>query len=930
MGIYEKIFGNPSKKYIKRIAPIVKKINDLEKDFSAFSDEDLKKKTEEFKEKIKTRLSSFVDEETQDELNTKKDLDKEKRDRQNRKEKKVLDEILPEAFAVVREAAKRTIGQRHFDVQLMGGIALHEGNISEMRTGEGKTLVSTLPIYLNALLGKGVHVVTVNDYLARRDAQWMGKIYDFLGLKVGVIVHDFSYLVDFGQGHRSKQLGSGGQEEKGLVVEQQVEIEKEDLVEVGRRDAYSADITYGTNNEFGFDYLKDNMASDTIQKVQRDLQYAIVDEIDSILIDEARTPLIISAPAEESGDMYRKFAAIVPTLKENEDYNVDEKMRAVSLTDGGISKIENILGMSNIYDKGVELVHHIEQALKAQVLFQKDRDYVVKDGEIIIVDEFTGRLMFGRRYSEGLHQAIEAKEAVEIKRESMTLATITFQNYFRLYNKLGGMTGTAMTEEEEFFNIYKLSVIEIPTNNPMIRKDVADKIFKNEDGKFKALVEEIKDRYEKGQPVLVGTISIERNEVLSGLLKVQGVPHEVLNAKNHEREAAIIAQAGAKGAVMVATNMAGRGVDIVLGGHPFDAERAEEVKGLGGLCVFGSERHESRRIDNQLRGRAGRQGDPGFSQFFISMEDDLMRIFGADRIKRLMTTLGIPDDQPIENKMISRAIETAQKKVEGHNFDIRKHVLEYDDVMNRQRTAIYGKRNKVLVGRDEIEEKEVSLIEKTKEIFNVEIKNLIAFHTSKDRDGVDKKEIWENFITIVDKDTLDFKEEDLEQLGSRDIEEKFLNVIDKQFEERRESMNEEELTKLIRMIYLRIIDMFWINHLTEMDHLRAGIGLVGYGQKDPLVEYKHKSFSMFQQLLGLIDNNFVRTFFKIQIQKSQIPQNKSQENRKIEYKKEDVSGSEKQKSEQTVSARSREEIGRNDPCPCGSGKKYKRCCGANK
>ena len=930
MGIYEKIFGNPSKKYIKRIAPIVKKINDLEKDFSAFSDEDLKKKTEEFKEKIKTRLSSFVDEETQDELNTKKDLDKEKRDRQNRKEKKVLDEILPEAFAVVREAAKRTIGQRHFDVQLMGGIALHEGNISEMRTGEGKTLVSTLPIYLNALLGKGVHVVTVNDYLARRDAQWMGKIYDFLGLKVGVIVHDFSYLVDFGQGHRSKQLGSGGQEEKGLVVEQQVEIEKEDLVEVGRRDAYSADITYGTNNEFGFDYLKDNMASDTIQKVQRDLQYAIVDEIDSILIDEARTPLIISAPAEESGDMYRKFAAIVPTLKENEDYNVDEKMRAVSLTDGGISKIENILGMSNIYDKGVELVHHIEQALKAQVLFQKDRDYVVKDGEIIIVDEFTGRLMFGRRYSEGLHQAIEAKEAVEIKRESMTLATITFQNYFRLYNKLGGMTGTAMTEEEEFFNIYKLSVIEIPTNNPMIRKDVADKIFKNEDGKFKALVEEIKDRYEKGQPVLVGTISIERNEVLSGLLKLQGVPHEVLNAKNHEREAAIIAQAGAKGAVMVATNMAGRGVDIVLGGHPFDIERAEEVKKLGGLCVFGSERHESRRIDNQLRGRAGRQGDPGFSQFFISMEDDLMRIFGADRIKRLMTTLGIPDDQPIENKMISRAIETAQKKVEGHNFDIRKHVLEYDDVMNRQRTAIYGKRNKVLVGRDEIEEKEVSLIEKTKEIFNVEIKNLIAFHTSKDRDGVDKKEIWENFITIVDKDTLDFKEEDLEQLGSRDIEEKFLNVIDKQFEERRESMNEEELTKLIRMIYLRIIDMFWINHLTEMDHLRAGIGLVGYGQKDPLVEYKHKSFSMFQQLLGLIDNNFVRTFFKIQIQKSQIPQNKSQENRKIEYKKEDVSGSEKQKSEQTVSARSREEIGRNDPCPCGSGKKYKRCCGANK
>jgi len=921
MGIYEKIFGDPSKKQLKRIQPLVDKINKLEKDLEGFSDEELRKKTEEFRERIKTRLSQFIEEPLEEGLNQ-RDLDKERLERQLKKEKQVLDEILPEAFATVREVSKRTLGMRHFDVQLMGGIILHEGKIAEMKTGEGKTLVSTLPVYLNALLGKGVHIVTVNDYLAKRDAQWMGKIFTFLGLRVGVIVHDHAYLVNFDQENKKTRK----QESKD--AETQVAIETENLIEVERKEAYKADITYGTNNEFGFDYLRDNMVVDLSQKVQRKLHYAIIDEIDSILIDEARTPLIISAPAEESGELYRKFAAIVPSLEENKDYNVDEKMRAVTLTDEGIKKMEQILGMKNIYDKGVELVHHIEQALRAHILYQRDKDYVVKDGEVIIVDEFTGRLMFGRRYSEGLHQAIEAKEGVEIKRESVTLATITFQNYFRLYNKLAGMTGTAMTENEEFYKIYKLEVVEIPTNKPMIRFDASDKIYRSEEGKFKALVEEIKERNKKGQPVLVGTISIEKNELLSQMLKMQGIPHEVLNAKHHEREAQIIAQAGSKGAVTIATNMAGRGVDIILGGHPYNKEKAEEIIELGGLCVLGTERHEARRIDNQLRGRSGRQGDPGFSQFYISMEDDLMRIFGAERIKRLMTTLGIPEDQPIENKMVSRAIETAQKKVEGHNFDIRKHVLEYDDVMNRQRTAIYSKRDKILEGKDEIGSKEVSLIEKAKNIFYEEVKNLVTFHTTGEREQWNIKEIWENFITIIDKDSLDFTEEDLEKINNaEELKNKLLKVIDQQFTKRIEEIGEENMTQLVKMLYLRIIDMFWVQHLTEMDHLRTGIGLVGYGQKDPLVEYKHRSYNMFKQLLGLIDGNFARTFFKIKIESGRFQESriKKQESRKEvkQFKRREEEDENKQK----VIAVKKKKIGRNDPCPCGSGKKYKKCCG---
>ena len=943
MGIYEKIFGDPSKKQLKKIKPVIEKINKLEKDIEKLSDEDLRKKTSEFRERIKTRISQFVDDPL-DEIKGEKDLDKTRKERKLRREKQVLDEILPEAYAVVREASRRALGMRHFDVQLIGGVVLHEGRIAEMRTGEGKTLVSTLPLYLNALLGKGVHVVTVNDYLAKRDAQWMSRVFDFLGLKVGVIVHDYAYLVDFNQEKKEiPQSSEQIEKQEKKEVEVQIEIENKYLVEVERKEAYMADITYGTNNEFGFDYLRDNMVTHSSKKAQRDLHYAVVDEIDSILIDEARTPLIISAPAEESGELYKKFASIVPSLKENDDYNIDEKMRTVTLSDDGIKKMEGILGMSNVYDKGVELVHHIEQALRAHVLYQKDKDYVVKEGEVVIVDEFTGRLMFGRRYSEGLHQAIEAKEGVEIKRESMTMATITFQNYFRLYNKLAGMTGTAVTESEEFYKIYKLDVIEVPTNKPMVRNDQSDKIYRTEEGKTKALVEEIKERNERGQPVLVGTISIEKNELLSNMLNMQGVKHEILNAKHHEREAQIIAQAGSRGAVTIATNMAGRGVDIILGGHPYDDKKAEEIKKLGGLFVIGTERHESRRIDNQLRGRSGRQGDPGESRFFISMEDDLMRVFGAERIKRLMTTLGIPEDQPIENKMISRAIETAQKKVEGHNFDIRKHVLEYDDVMNKQRAAIYTKRNKILQGKDEIEPStgsgqviDVSLIGKAKDVFVQEIKNIVNAHFGKfnnqdllDREKPEnKKEIWENFITIIDKDALDFGQEDLEKIESADeIENKLLGVIDKQFDERKKKLEEEGLINIIRIIYLRIIDMFWVQHLTEMNHLRTGIGLVGYGQKDPLVEYKHRSYKMFKQLLGMIDSNFARTFFKIQIERKEQPI-KMQEKR-VEEKRDKVEQFDSKKEtegEKNIVAK-KQKVGRNDPCPCGSGKKYKKCCG---
>jgi len=681
MSILSKIFGDANQKIINQLQKQVDEINNLEEKFKKFSDSDLKQQTK----KWQTELEN-------------KNFDE---------QQKILNKILPQAFAVVRETAKRTLKQRHFDVQLISGIVLHQGNITEMKTGEGKTLASTTAIYLNALTNRGAHVITVNDYLSRRDTVWMGQIYDFLGLTVGCLNHESAFL------YNNKSINSNldkERDEKGNF-----DVVDEFLKPVERKQAYQANITYGTNNEFGFDYLRDNMVQSLEQKVQvrrlnadptdfnrrsdaeNYLHFAIIDEVDSILIDEARTPLIISAPDTSPTKKYVEFFRLVARLKENEHYNIDEKMRSATLTEEGIKKMEEMLGVENIYtDRGMREVHHIEQALKAKVLFKKDKDYVVKDGEIIIVDEFTGRLMFGRRYSDGLHQAIEAKESVEVKQESITMATITFQNYFRMYKKLAGMTGTAVTEAEEFSKIYNLDVIIIPTNKPIIRDDKTDVILKTEKEKYQAIVQEIKKRNEKGQPILVGTISIENNEHLSGLLKREGVEHKVLNAKYHEQEAEIIAQAGRKNAVTIATNIAGRGVDIVLGGNPCEKKEQDEVKKLGGLMVLGTERHESRRIDNQLRGRSGRQGDPGLSQFFVSMEDDLMRIFGGEKMKSLMTTLGVPDGMPIENKMISRQIENAQKKVEGNNFDIRKHLVEYDDVINKHREVIYKKRNKIL------------------------------------------------------------------------------------------------------------------------------------------------------------------------------------------------------------------------------------------
>ncbi|HEY4528070.1 MAG TPA: preprotein translocase subunit SecA, partial [Candidatus Paceibacterota bacterium] len=662
MGVLTGIFGDANEREIRKLGPLVGKISSLEAEFEKLSREELANKTAEFKKRLDQGAG--------------------------------LDDLLPEAFAAVREAAKRTLGQRHFDVQMLGGMALHRGKITEMKTGEGKTLVATLPAYLNALSGPpaggGVHVVTVNDYLSRRDGVWMGQIYHALGLAVGVLNHEASFLYD--PAHEAVKAEDAARDTLGSF-----KIVHEFLRPSTRREAYAADVTYGTNNEYGFDYLRDNMAYAPEQMAQRGHHFAIVDEVDSILIDEARTPLIISAPDEESGELYRVFAKIAPQLKEGPDYSVDKKFRAVSITEEGIEKIERILGITNIYtEKGVKYVQHLEQALRAQALFGRDKDYVVRGGEVIIVDEFTGRLMPGRRWSEGLHQAVEAKEGVMVQKESRTLATVTFQNYFRMYEKLAGMTGTASTSAEEFHKVYNLDVLEIPTNKPMVRIDHPDRVYQTEAGKLKAVAQELKERHEKGQPVLVGTISIEKNERLSEILKREGVPHEVLNAKNHEQEAEIIAQAGRKGRVTLATNIAGRGVDIILGGNPPNVMEGEEVKAVDGLFVLGTERHEARRIDNQLRGRSGRQGDPGETRFFVSLEDELMRIFGSERVKNMMGKLGIAEDEPIEAKLVSKAIESAQEKIEGFNFDARKHVLEYDDVMNKQRKAIYDRRKKIL------------------------------------------------------------------------------------------------------------------------------------------------------------------------------------------------------------------------------------------
>jgi preprotein translocase subunit SecA len=823
MSIIDKIFGDANEKYLKKLQPLVEKINSLENSLEKLPDEKLKEKTLEFKERL-------VKGET-------------------------LDDLLPEAFALVREAAKRTLGQRHFDVQLIGGIVLHQGKIAEMKTGEGKTLAATLPLYLNALEGNGCHLVTVNDYLARRDTVWMGQIYHFLGLSVGCLNHEQSFLYDPEYKKPPDEKEKMRDELGGFYVVEDF------LRPCQRKEAYSADITYGTNNEFGFDYLRDNLAYDLSQQVQRGFHYAIIDEVDSILIDEARTPLIISAPDVESSKWYEEFARIIPRLDSKTDYQIDEKRRVATLTEEGINKIEKILGMKNIYEeKGTRYLHHLEQALRAETLFKKDRDYIVKDGQVIIIDEFTGRLMPGRRWSGGLHQAIEAKEGVKVQPESLTLASVTFQNYFRLYKKLAGMTGTAATSAEEFDKVYKLEVVVIPTNKPMIRKDLPDRIYKTEAGKFKAVIEEIKNRHKIGQPVLVGTRSVEKNEYLGKLLEREGIPHQILNAKHHQKEGEIIAQAGKKGQVTIATNMAGRGVDIMLGGNPQNPDEARQIKELGGLHVIGTERHEARRIDNQLRGRSGRQGDPGSSQFFVSLEDDLMRIFGGERIKSLMGVLKIPEDMPIEANLVSKAIEEAQSKIEGLNFDLRKYLLDYDDVMNIHRETIYRKRREILTATNE--------------------------------------ELRERILELFLK--AGFSKED--------------------YEKKEKEIGEDKFFQLGRFIFLRILDTLWMDHLENMEYLREAVKLRAYGQRDPLIEYKNEGHKMFKKLLSQTESAVINTLINVKLQPVAAPpiyaDNSADSHRYDLYKPDKISGNQPAKRK----------LGRNDPCPCGSGKKYKNCC----
>ncbi len=911
------LFKTYSEKEVKRVQPLVKKINELEPDMQKLSDKELRGKTEEFKGRLEKG--------------------------------ETLDDLLPEAFAVVREAAKRVLGMRHFDVQLIGGIILHQGRIAEMKTGEGKTLVATLPVYLNALTGKGVHVITVNDYLAKRDSEWMGKVYKFLGLTVGLAI-----------------AGMTPQDKK---------------------KAYACDVTYGTNNEFGFDYLRDNMVIYKDQLVQRELNYAIVDEIDSILIDEARTPLIISGRGAQSSDLYKKADNFVRKLtpkviveedvkdfeqaEDNEkyDYIVDLKAKSASLTQKGIKKAEQEFGLENFNDiENSELVHNVNQALRAHGIMKKDIDYIVKDGEVLIVDEFTGRIMYGRRYNNGLHQAIEAKEHVKIADESKTLATITFQNYFRMYNKLSGMTGTAMTEEDEFEEIYKLDVVEIPTNKPMVRVDHHDIIYKNENAKFRAVINDIKESHEKGQPVLVGTVSIEKSEKLSKLLVKEGIKHEVLNAKSHEKEAAIVAQAGKYGAVTIATNMAGRGTDIMLGGNSeflakqemkrlrftpkqieqstafnetddeeilnarkkykeleekFDKEIKEEkekVLAAGGLKIIGTERHESRRIDNQLRGRSGRQGDPGESRFYIALDDDLMKIFGGDMITSLYNTLGADEDMPIQAKMISKAVESAQKKVEGRNFTIRKNVLQYDDVMNTQREVIYKQRREVLDGenlKDNI----------LKMMNNVATETVNAYVTE---DGINKEGLMQDISTtfgITDISSLNDTKVDINKV-IEEIEEKAHN----KYEDKEKDFGEKTLRELERVVMLKIVDERWMDHIDAMDELKDGIGLRAYGQKDPVVQYRIEGFDMFDQMVADIQLNVVKILMNARKREGAPSRQES-----IKITGEGLEGTNvslkgntpNQEKSHTPIVNTEPKVGRNDPCPCGSGKKYKNCCGKN-
>ena len=853
MSFLSNIFSRSNTKSVKEFEPLVAQVNALEQATQALSDTELKAKTAAFQAKLKSTKTP-------------------------EEEKAVLSDIQPEAFAMVREAAKRTLGQRHFDVQLIGGAVLNSGAIAEMRTGEGKTLVATLPAYLNALTGKGVHVVTVNDYLSRRDAVWMGQIYDALGLTVGVINHEASFLYD--PKHIS-QPAEADSLDKTRDETGSFHVVHEFLRPCSRHEAYMADITYGTNNEFGFDYLRDNLEYSPKNLRQRDPNYAIVDEIDSILIDEARTPLIISAPTRDAEAVYKQFASMVSSFVEDTDYTKDEKRKAITLTDAGISKAEKALGVENIYtDKGIKFVHHLETAIRAKALYHKDKEYVVKNNEIVIVDEFTGRMQPGRRWSEGLHQAIEAKEGVSIQQESRTYASITFQNFFRMYPKISGMTGTAATSGEEFFKVYGLEVAIVPTNKPTVREDRNDQIFRTEVGKFKAIAREIRKAHDAGQPVLIGTVSIEKNEVLSQFLKAEGIPHEILNAKNHEREGEIIAQAGRKGAVTIATNMAGRGVDIKLGGVPSTPETAEEIKKLGGLFVLGTERHEARRIDNQLRGRSGRQGDPGVTQFFVSLEDTLMRVFASDMLKGLMNKLGVAEDVPIEHKMISNALESAQEKIEGFNFDSRKHVLEFDDIINTQRTSVYARRRKLLLGSvDDVE---------------AELDEVIG------GDAAARE--------VVTKKVAEFGRE------------AFLNAA--------------------RIVLLQTIDMYWVEHLEVMEHTRSSVNLRAYGQRDPLVEYKREGLRLFKEMQMAMHDQVVRLLPHI------VPMNNgtgaagakgaassaAAELKEVHENAQMIGagdGSNNGANGKAQGAKKEPEVGRNDLCPCGSEKKFKKCGALN-
>ncbi|MFC1921102.1 preprotein translocase subunit SecA [Chloroflexota bacterium] len=861
-------------KELKRLQPLVDEINAIEPEFEKLTDIELRARTAEFKARIE--------------------------------EGETLDDLLPEAFAAVREAAKRTIGQRAFDVQLIGGIVLHQGKIAEMKTGEGKTLTATFPIYLNSLTGKGSHLITVNDYLAKFHHQWMGAVYQSLGVSVGSILHDTSFIYD---------------------PEFKADDEKWNFLRpVTRREAYFADVTYGTNNEFGFDYLRDNMVTDLEKCVQRPLNYAIVDEVDNILIDEARTPLIISGPAEEAAQKYQNFARMVPRLRPEIDYTLDDKHRSVTLTETGIGtmegmlKREGLLNSSGLYDpENYSLIRYLDSALKAYVLFKRDRNYVVKDGEVIIVDEFTGRLMPGRRYSEGLHQAIEAKENVKVKRESMTFATVTFQNYFRMYEKLSGMTGTAITEAEEFYKIYQLEVIIIPTNEPMIRQDLSDRVYKDELTKFKAVVKEVEVLHKNGQPILIGTVSIEKSEILSDLLKKKGIKHQVLNAKFHEQEATIIAQAGKLGAVTVATNMAGRGVDIMLGGNPSGISEKEwqdnhrKVVELGGLYIVGTERHEARRIDNQLRGRAGRQGDPGASRFFVSLEDDVIKRFGGDRIKTIVEWAGMDEDTPIENKIINRSIESAQVRVEGYHFDIRKHLVDYDDVVSQQRELIYDERRKILTGAD-LKTNILSMVEE-------EIRGAVAAHSGNDfGDGQDTKTMLAEVAAIVPLPP-QLNEEAISTLKQSEIGDKFFEQAVSLYEQREQEIGPEIIRELESRILLRTIDSLWIEHLTTMEYRRLEASWQSLRQVKSVDAYKNMGYEQFEILLDTIRHDVARTIFHVSFVKKEA--SKKIETPMVKAATFGTADGNSQPKQKVAGKK----VGRNDPCPCGSGKKYKHCHG---